>query len=403
MVSLNRVGKTGSQQAIIDLLRISGPQTQASIARSTGLSPATVNNVIQSLKETGIVDVNKINGRDTSVSLVSRTGILVSIILGHNGFTVSIFDFVKQKRINFENPCIGESLVRNTPHDLVKFLNNIVKDNIHYENKISGIVVGVQAPLNTTTGAIQSWAINRMPAWGDISIGNFISDHFNVPVIIENDANLATLAEWTWGAGVKTDNFINITCSSQVGGGIVLSGRIFKGSNGMAGEFGHIVIDQEGPICFCGSRGCLSSLVSERALVRKLKLDNHYQNEISLQDIILLAKKGDAACQRLIREAGNQIGFAIANIAKIFAPEMISIGGELSLAGELLFQSIQNILIEQNLEAVSPSISLVAAKFVDDAVMLGSVAYFLSEKNQGISELPMWMIKQDKIYNQIYA
>ncbi len=162
----------------------------------------------------------------------------------------------------------------------------------------------------------------------------------------------------------------------------------------MAGEFGHVVIDDNGPICFCGSRGCLSSLISERALIRKINLDNQYENVNSLSDIINLSINNDAACQRLIRETGRYLGYALANIAKIFAPQIISIGGSLSRASDTLFQSINNVFIEQNLDAVSPGISLVASELSDDAIVLGSAAYFLAENNQGISELPDWMQSQ---------
>lgn len=254
---------------------------------------------------------------------------------------------------------------------------------------VSGIAISIIAPLDINSETIISWSAGRLPGWRDIKIKSFFENELKIPVVIGNDANHSTMAEWVWGVGRGIDNFVYIACSKQIGGGIIINNHIYKGGNGMAAEFGHLIIDNSGPVCFCGCRGCLNTFISERAIIMNLSKSESYKN--SLNEIILAASDGDAACQRVLFEAGRDLGKALANIAKILAPGVIAIGGDLSTAGPLFFDSLMATIEEHNLGAVSTTIDFKLAQLTNQPEILGGIAALLEQNNQGMNHLPDWM------------
>jgi predicted NBD/HSP70 family sugar kinase len=157
----------------------------------------------------------------------------------------------------------------------------------------------------------------------------------------------------------------------------------------MAGEIGHMVLEQNGPVCFCGSRGCLTMYVSERSIL--LALEASGATKRSLQEVIKSARQGDAACQRVIHDAGRYLGRALANAAKLLAPSVIAIGGTLGNAGPLLLDSLRSSVEVNSLTAVSPTVQFRTAQIKKDATLYGGVAAVLARVGQGVSAPPEWM------------
>ncbi|MGI5461119.1 ROK family protein [Streptomyces sp. CA-249302] len=227
-----------------------------------------------------------------------------------------------------------------------------------------------------------------MPAWRDVVVTQTLHEALGVPVHAENDANLAALAEWTWGAGRGAADFLYVMCSAGIGGGLVIDGRIYRGGDGLAGEIGHLVLQPDGPVCFCGSRGCLTTFVSERSILLALAASGNTLT--SLRQVIDRARHGDPACRRVLFEAGRHLGRAFANTAKLMAPSVVAIGGVLREAGPLLFDSLVSSVEVQSLKSVSPSIRFVPAALGEDAVLFGGMAMVFTETGQGASALPSW-------------
>lgn len=389
MATGKRVVRNVSVGLVLDLLRNEGPTSQASIARKTGLSPATVNNIIQLLRKEGIADFQWINGREALVSLISTKGVMMSVMVSADFIHGAVFRFEQQERHDLLVCADGVTDYQSSPATLIKFIEELAARAKIPVSSLSGISVCIQAPVDKKTDEIAHWSAGRMTGWKDIPIKTTLESLLKVSVHVNNDANLATYAEWTWGAGRGVDCFLYLSCSRQIGSGLIIDGKVHTGSNGMAGELGHLVIDKAGPVCFCGSRGCLTTLVSERAILRILEGSENAKS--SLAEVITSAKQGDAACQRVLYETGHHIGQALANTAKIVAPGIIAIGGELGGAWEFIKDSLHVATEENNLDNVSPGIKFVPGLLIKDAVLLGGIASLLSISGQGISELPGWM------------
>lgn len=399
MAASKRVLRNVSVGLVLDLLRNEGPTSQASIARKTGLSPATVNNVIQLLRKEGVADFEWINGREALVTLISTKGVMMSVMVSADFIHGAVFSFEQQERhdlLAYPDALLDQ---QNTPESLAAFIEQLAAmANVNVAG-LTGVSISIQAPVDKKTGTIAVWSAGRLPGWKDIPIKEKLESLLDVNVHVDNDANLATYAEWTWGAGRGVDCFLYLSCSRQIGSGLIIDGKVHNGSNGMAGELGHLVIDKAGPVCFCGSRGCLTTLVSERAILRIL--DDTENAKSSLAEVIASANEGDAACQRVLYEAGHNVGQALANTAKIVAPGIVAIGGELGSAWQYIKDSLRVATEENNLDNVSPGIQFVPGVLMKDAVLLGGVASLLSQSGQGISDLPDWMTHDTAYHSTI--
>ena len=179
---------------------------------------------------------------------------------------------------------------------------------------------------------------------------DMLQEQVHVPVFIDNDVNTLTLAERWFGAGVGVDNFLIVTVGRGVGMGIVANGQFYRGAKGGAGEFGHTVIDPQGPLCECGKRGCLEAYAGDHGLLRfagEAALSGRLSRPVANVDELLeLAQSGEAAAQSIYAQAGRTLGLGIANLINVFNPTKIIISGEGTCAGDLLFAPMRKTISE---------------------------------------------------------
>lgn len=250
--------------------------------------------------------------------------------------------------------------------------------------QMAAIGVGAPGPLDTGTGVIHE-APNL--GWRDVPLGRLLTERYSVPVLLDNDANLAALGEKRYGAGRDAGDLVYITVSTGVGAGIIINNKIHHGHSDAAGEIGHISVDPDGPECGCGSIGCLETLASGTALARQAKelvasgsgqgileraggaIDN-----ISARTIGEAAANGDAEAVRLIRQAGTCLGFAIANLVNLLNPSLIVIGGGVARIGPILFDAIEVEVRHRTMPASRKGLRIVPAALGDRSGVMGAIA-----------------------------
>jgi predicted NBD/HSP70 family sugar kinase/biotin operon repressor len=367
---IERSDRSSNTQTILDLLRTSGPATQADISRATSLSRATVNNIVQSLRDKGTVEYQWKNRREALVSLSSAQGSVISVMVNDGSIQGSLFDFTRQERIDLTSTELcGAAEIQSSPAAVLDICRRLIELGKSRLSIVSGVAIAIESPIESSTGAIPPWAWQHLPHWKDVKIRQYFAKHLRLPLVIDNDANLAAFAEWTWGVGRVHNDFVYVMFSQRIGGGIIINGRIYHGGTGLAGEIGHMVIDEEGDLCFCGSRGCLSIFATKRAILAGLP--DSAKPKTSLQDVVHSAGQGDAACQRAIYEAGVYLGKALANVVRVMGPSAIVVGGTLGAAGDILLNGLRASAEITNLWAIGKSSEfLVASNFVD-APLLG--------------------------------
>jgi len=184
---------------------------------------------------------------------------------------------------------------------------------------------------------------HHVPDWEDFPLAEWLREHFGVPAAVENDANAAALGEWRYGAGRGTRYFLYVTVSTGVGGGIVIGGRLYRGADSLAGEIGHMVVDPGGPRCTCGRRGCLEAFSAGPAIARRARelLASHHRSgegriilelvggdpsRITAREVAMAAARGDPLAAEILREAGEALGFGLAQAIALLNPERVALG-----------------------------------------------------------------------------
>ncbi len=222
----------------------------------------------------------------------------------------------------------------------------------------------------------------------DVAFGDVMAERLEMPVFVDNDANLAALAEHRAGAARGASEAVLLTIGTGIGGGLILGGRVYRGSVGAAAELGHVVIDMDGPRCQgnCPNRGCVESLASGTALAREALRVAGEQPDSGLGKALAegrelvgplvteLAHDGDEAALGVIELIGSRLGVAIASFVNIFNPEVVVIGGGVIAAGELLLAPARAVVAERALPPSRDEVRIVAARFGVEAGMIGAAA-----------------------------
>jgi predicted NBD/HSP70 family sugar kinase len=177
-----------------------------------------------------------------------------------------------------------------------------------------------------------------------------MEQRLGLPVQVENDANLGALAEFVWGSGKGHSDIIYVKLSSGVGAGLLLNGRLHRGTGGTAGEIGHTPAQNGTAICRCGSRGCLETVASARAIAEQI--GSSRGEPTSTKELLELMASGDEAVGRLVGEAGREIGVALAWLCNLINPDCVIVGGDLSAAGELITEPILESIADTRSQAL---------------------------------------------------
>jgi len=255
---------------------------------------------------------------------------------------------------------------------------------------LTAIGIGAPGLSNPETGIL--FTSPNLPGWKDVPLRDVIEKELGRKAFLINDANAAAVGELYLGAGRGARNFIYITVSTGIGGGIIIDGKIYTGSIGTAGELGHMVIDDEGPVCNCGNRGCWETLASGTALAREarhkidegaatsiLKYADGNIEKINAEAIHEAAQAGDRLAQELIAQTAYYLGVGLANLTNIFNPEVIVIGGGLSNIGDRLlkpaFEEAGRRAFKQSYQAVR----FARAELGRNSGVLGAAIYSLGK------------------------
>lgn len=251
------------------------------------------------------------------------------------------------------------------------------------------LAVAAPGPTDPWSGVIVEPP--NLPGWSCVPLKEILESRLGLPTNVGNDANAAALAEHLFGAGKGTAHMIYVTVSTGIGGGVIVDGKLLLGKSGAAGEVGHMTIDLNGPKCACGNIGCLEALASGTAIARQAQERLKCGAKSSLLDIVRgdissvtaievvqEAQKGDPFAREIINNAANALGVGMVNLANLFDPELIVIGGGLSNAGSLIFDPIRRIVNERAMKITTKGLRIVPTALGDDVGLLGAAALALA-------------------------
>ncbi len=281
----------------------------------------------------------------------------------------------------------AEAVISRIVESIRTVMNTVVDGRKVSPEEVLGIGIGSPGPLDARRGIVLA-APNLK--WENVPICDPIAETFGLPTYLDNDASLAAMAESRFGAGKGVENMIYMTVSTGIGGGIIINGRIYRGSHGNAGEIGHMTIKSDGPRCGCGNFGCLEALASGTAIAREAaegirtgmttslrEKANGDPAKVTARLVGEALREGDSFAREVIHQAANYLGIGLANLVDIFDPEIIVIGGGVSRIGEELFEPARETMRERALPAVVKDVKIAPALLGGDSGVLGAASLVL--------------------------
>ncbi|MBI2847410.1 MAG: ROK family protein [Chloroflexi bacterium] len=309
--------------------------------------------------------------------------VILALDLGGTAYRVGLVERSGRLLHRSSHPTIVREGVEGILARVFQSLRELLKDA--GPNTAEAIGIAAPGPINPETGVI--FKAPNMPGWEDIPLKELCEEEFGIPAFAGNDANLAALAEHAFGAGRGVDDLIYITISTGIGGGIISDGRLFLGSQGLAGEVGHMTIDRHGPRCRCGNVGCLEVLASGTAIagiaVQRIadgersaisSLVGGRLEEVTAEIVATAAYNGDALARNIIKKAALDMGAGLVNLFHLFNPKLIIIGGGVSKAWPLFSVHINSYIAEHAMPHFYEYVPIVPAALGDDAGLLGAAA-----------------------------
>ncbi|MEV7545396.1 MULTISPECIES: ROK family transcriptional regulator [unclassified Streptomyces] len=365
-------------ERVVRAVRLAGSLTQAEIARTTGLSAATVSNIVRELKEGGTVEVTDTSAggrRARSVSLSGDAGIVIGVDFGHTHLRVAVGNLAHQVLAEESEPLDVDASWVDGFDRAEALVGRLVEQVGVARDKVIGVGLGVPGPIDVESGTLGSTAI--LPGWAGINPRQELSQRLGVPVYVDNDANLGALGELVWGSGRGVRDLAYIKVASGVGAGLVINGQIYRGPGGTAGEIGHITLDESGPVCRCGNRGCLETFAAARYVLPLLQ--GSHGPELTMEKVVELAREGDPGCRRVIADVGRHVGSGVASLCNLLNPSRIVLGGSLAEAGELVLAPIRESVGRYAIPSAARQLSVLTGSLGGRAEVLGALALVLSE------------------------
>ncbi|ESQ06479.1 MULTISPECIES: ROK family transcriptional regulator [Streptomyces] len=365
-------------ERVVRAVRLSGSLTQAEIARTTGLSAATVSNIVRELKESGTVEVTPTSAggrRARSVSLSGDAGIVIGVDFGHTHLRVAVGNLAHQILAEEAEPLDVDASAEQG-FDRAELLVGRLLDATGVDRaKVAGVGLGVPGPIDVASGMLGSTSI--LPGWSGTQPALALGERIGVPVAVDNDANLGALGELVWGSGRGVRDLAYIKVAGGVGAGLVIDGQIYRGPGGTAGEIGHITLDESGPVCRCGNRGCLETFTAARYVLPLL--EPTHGTGLTMEKVVALAKEGDPGCRRVVADVGRHIGSGVASLCNLLNPSRVVLGGDLAEAGELVLGPIRTSVGRYAIPSAARQLELVPGSLGGRAEVLGALALALRE------------------------
>ena len=380
------------------------PISRKDLAERTHLTAATVTNIIGEFVAAGIVH-EIVPGepgrgrRPTLLAFVDDTACLMGVNLSRTELSIAVFDLVLNCHYHVTHP-----ITTRTSGGAAETLIDLIRDALSASRidprRLVGIGVSSPGPLSVNEGVI--YAPPQFAEWSNLPLGKLLTQAFKLPVWLENDANANALAEHWLGAGQPYNNFIYVESHSGVGSGIILGGRLFTGSAGVAAEIGHTSIDRNGPRCPCGNYGCVELYSSGPAVVQMVRAAHSTGSptgltavagaaleHLTFDQVLEAALAGDDLAQRVIESAACSLALGIVNAINLIDPQAVIIGHKLNRVGELALAPMREVIQQQTIPQAAARLNVLAGSLEGPVGVTGAACRALS----GIFQEPNLLLR----------
>lgn len=383
---------------VLQQIRIGGLISRPELAEQTGLSLSTISNIVTELLENKLVrevgEGDSSGGRRPSLLDINETARYVfGVKIGPEKVWISLFD-LRSRPIDTEEL----SFLKNVSPEMLFVQIAEAIDRLRRKHKLSkrlilGSGVSTSGLIDSDTGTC---VYSPILGWENVPVQERLAKLTKMDVIVENDVNAFAYGTLLLDTNSHSKNMICITTGPGVGAGVILERRLFRGSRGGAGEFGHMSIDRYGPLCQCGRKGCLDVLASDQFLISRAQeliasstsailQGISEERKLSPESIFFAAQVGDESAIEMYRELGENLGFGVANLINLFNPDKIVIGGEGAVATKFFIDSLRKTATQYAFPHLGDHVEIVVGDGSEDVWLQGTAALVIEK----FFEVPM--------------
>jgi glucokinase-like ROK family protein len=379
---------------ILRALRRQGRISRSEISNITGWSKAKASQEIRSLIDKGyLVEIGEgvsQGGRKPGLLRINnQLGYIAGIDIGATSLDIALADVTG----SILQRCSEPTDVKLPPESVFgrcsELLLELIRTQGGVPNQMLGIGVGVPGPVDFARGVLVAPPL--MPEWENFPIRDFFKKTFvSAFVVVDNDVNIMALGEQRAGDGAGIDHLIFVKIGTGIGAGVISNGKLHRGSDGCAGDIGHICVDKEGPLCACGNKGCLEAMAAGPAITSKAleaarngssstlrQMRDANGGVLRPEDVNAACREGDQAALDIIRDSGQMIGDVLASLVNFFNPSHIFIGGGIANFGNHLLVAIRRAVLHQSLPLATTHLSIKFSRVGPNVGVMGAISLAL--------------------------
>ncbi|HSN37545.1 MAG TPA: ROK family transcriptional regulator [Arthrobacter sp.] len=370
--SFNGLAASGASE-LFQILRDGRPRTRTELAEQMGLARSTITLRIEALMELGLVgfvdDAVSTGGRPSSrIALKAGSKVVLGVDIGASHLRVAVTDLTGHRLREAERTIEvtqGPDVVLQA---VVELGTELLQDSGRAMTDLLAVGVGLPGPVEHRTGRPINPPI--MPGWNGFDVPGHLQVHFHVPVLVDNDVNIMALGERNV-AWPNVDNLIFVKVATGIGSGIVSSGMLQRGADGVAGDIGHIRVHSgAGVPCHCGNKDCLEAVASGPAVASKLRALGLEAN--TSEDVVRLVSAGSTEAVHAVRQAGRDVGEVLSACVSLINPSVIVIGGSMAMTGEHFIAGIREVVYSRTIPLATQHLQIVQSSSGIDAGVLGA-------------------------------
>jgi glucokinase-like ROK family protein len=384
---------------ILQLIHSGANNSRLELARLADLSPSSITAIVQRLIKKGLVvesepATSQLGRRPIPLQVRRDAAYLVGVDLGSFFLRIVITDingeivYRSQSRTDMK---VGRQRVL---EKTFLSIHQAIRESNIPQKSIKGIGIGHSGVIDSEAGVVLSYPRpGQMEEWRNVPLRDIFEKEFSLPCLLEDSVRTSTIAEKCFGSARELSDFLYIDVGMGIGAGIFLDGKIYRGGGGRAGEFGHITVNESGPLCSCGNTGCLETLASSAAIIQNVRaaiekgIDSKIRelidgdlDKISIELIARAASEDDSLAYRVLQGAASYIGIGLANLVNLLNPKVVIFGGALFREiPQLIADPLRRIIKQRSLEKSANEVQLAVSTVGAEASALGA-ARLIAEK-----------------------
>lgn len=384
-----------NRSLVINEIRLKESISRTDISKNLNLGLSTVTYIIDELKNLGLIyevgEADSTGGRKPIlIEFNYNYGYIIGIKIEENNIIMALTnlkgDIINKEKIPFKKGSSSEvvlCMLTSNIHELIKA--------IPLNKNLLGIGIAVSGLVDQRKGKL---IYSGMLNWNNVDIRGILKESFEVPIYIDNDVNVYSMAELWHGKGISLSNFIVISYGAGIGSGIVINKKLYTGQFGGAGEIGHMILVAGGRKCECGQRGCLEAYASEDFIMDYIKENISFFNEsiinledeLSIEKIFEYARKGDVLAINSLKLSAKYLGYGILNVINIFNPSTIILAGEGMVAKDIILPIVNDIVVNNFFKIHEKKIRILVSELGEDAWVIGASTLVISN----LFEMPLY-------------